>query len=105
MQITQDAEADLGRGTRVTLHLKEDAIDMAMASKLNSLIKQYSQYIQFPIRLWNSKQESEEVSTPHELAPCSLFMQLSLGSMLIPLAGVGVLQPTAAVLPAQPSGP
>ena len=77
-QITQDEQADLGRGTRITLHLKEDATEMAMASKLNSLIKQYSQYIQFPIRLWNSKQESEQVrraparSVFRESAACRL---------------------------------
>ena len=38
------------RGTRVTLHLKEDAYELADEKKLTDLIKQYSEFIQFPIR-------------------------------------------------------
>ena len=62
MQISQDQQVDLTRGTRVTLHLKEDAAEMASPAKLQTLIKQYSQFIQFPIRLWNSRQETDQVS-------------------------------------------
>ena len=61
MQISQDQQVDLTRGTRVTLHLKEDAAEMASPAKLQTLIKQYSQFIQFPIRLWNSRQETDQV--------------------------------------------
>merc|ERR1712023_16521 len=39
----------LGRGTRVTLHLKEDAHDYLSEDKLKELAKKYSQFIQFPI--------------------------------------------------------
>merc|ERR1712113_464146 len=39
----------LGRGTRVTLHLKEDAHDFLAEDKLKDLSKKYSQFIQFPI--------------------------------------------------------
>merc|ERR1712224_422630 len=39
----------LGRGTRVTLHLKEDAHDYLSEDKLKELSKKYSQFIQFPI--------------------------------------------------------
>jgi len=39
----------LGRGTRVTLHLKEDAHDYLSEDKLKETSKRYSQFIQFPI--------------------------------------------------------
>merc|ERR1719337_395065 len=39
----------LGRGTRVTLHLKEDAHEFLSEDKLKELSKKYSQFIQFPI--------------------------------------------------------
>merc|ERR1719389_1489638 len=39
----------LGRGSRVTLHLKEDAHDYLSESKLKDVAKKYSQFIQFPI--------------------------------------------------------
>merc|ERR1712207_51637 len=39
----------LGRGTRVTLHLKEDTHDYLSEDKLKEAAKKYSQFIQFPI--------------------------------------------------------
>lgn len=51
VQVRQDDGPDqLKRGTRVTLHLKEDAHELADDKKLGDLIKQYSEFIQFPIR-------------------------------------------------------
>merc|ERR1712115_250839 len=39
----------LGRGSRVALHLKEDAHDYLSEDKLKETAKKYSQFIQFPI--------------------------------------------------------
>merc|ERR1711904_96163 len=39
----------LGRGTRVTLHLKEDSHEYLSEDKLKDTAKKYSQFIQFPI--------------------------------------------------------
>merc|ERR1711988_369455 len=39
----------LGRGSRVTLHLKEDAHDYLSEDKLKEVAKKFSQFIQFPI--------------------------------------------------------
>merc|ERR1739845_141379 len=39
----------LGRGSRVTLHLKEEAHDYLSEDKLKETAKKYSQFIQFPI--------------------------------------------------------
>ncbi len=56
MQIREDIDGEpLTRGTRVTLHLKEDAAEYASDKKLGSLIKQYSEFIAFPIKLWAKK--------------------------------------------------
>merc|ERR1719158_1786410 len=51
----------LGRGTSVTLKLKEDAEEFLNQETLKKLITKYSQFIQFPIYLWTSKTESKEV--------------------------------------------
>merc|ERR1712110_1035363 len=53
----------LGRGTRVTLHLKEDAHDYLSEDKLKETAKKYSQFIQFPIYVKVKKEvdaDSEE---------------------------------------------
>ena len=56
-----EAPAPLPRGTRLTLHLKEDAYEYADDKRLQGLIKQYSEFISFPISLYTSKQERKDV--------------------------------------------
>merc|ERR1719446_256321 len=41
--------ATLGRGSRVTLHLKEDALDYLSETKLKESVQKFSQFIQYPI--------------------------------------------------------
>ena len=43
--------ADLPRGTSVTLHLKPEAKEFANASTIESIVKRYSNFVQFPIEL------------------------------------------------------
>merc|ERR1712232_651612 len=50
----------LGRGTRVTLHLKEDAHDYLSEDKLKDTTKKYSQFIQFPIYVKVKKEVDAE---------------------------------------------
>merc|ERR1719454_2708038 len=50
----------LGRGTRVTLHLKEDAHEFLSEDKLKELSKKYSQFIQFPIYVKVKKEVDAE---------------------------------------------
>merc|ERR1712190_169035 len=50
----------LGRGSRVTLHLKEDAHDYLSESKLKDTAKKYSQFIQFPIYVKIKKEVESE---------------------------------------------
>jgi len=59
----------LGRGTEITLHLKDDALHFAEESQIKSLIQKYSEFINFPIYLWTKKTETVEVPlTEEELA-------------------------------------
>merc|ERR1712242_547231 len=50
----------LGRGTRVTLQLKEDAHDYLSEDKLKETTKKYSQFIQFPIYVEVKKEVEAE---------------------------------------------
>jgi len=50
----------LGRGTRVTLQLKEDAHDYLSEDKLKEMSKKYSQFIQFPIYVKVKKEVEAE---------------------------------------------
>lgn len=51
----------LGRGTQVTLHLKEDALDFANEHELKKLVKRYSEFINWPIYLYVTKSVEKEV--------------------------------------------
>lgn len=68
--IVKDPRGDtLGRGTRVTLHLKDDAAEYVEQDKIKNLVKKYSEFIQYPIKLFLSKEirkEVEEEETPKE---------------------------------------
>ncbi|PID76769.1 MAG: molecular chaperone HtpG [Deltaproteobacteria bacterium] len=55
---TISEEPGLHRGTRIIIELKEDAKDYAQKWKIESIIKQYSAFVPFPIKL-----EEEVVNT------------------------------------------
>ncbi|KAJ3290410.1 hypothetical protein HDU79_003218 [Rhizoclosmatium sp. JEL0117] len=56
----------LGRGTEITLHLKDDALEFLEDHKLGELISKYSEFITFPIYLWKTKTEMVEVESDDE---------------------------------------
>jgi heat shock protein beta len=60
--VTKDPRGNtLGRGTRVTLHLKSDAMEYVEDEKIKNLVKKYSEFINYPISLYMSRTVSEEV--------------------------------------------
>jgi len=60
--LTKDPRGNtLGRGTRVTLHLKDDAVEFVEQEKIKNLIKKYSEFINYPIKLYISKDEKVQV--------------------------------------------
>uniref|UniRef100_A0A7N8YHS0 Endoplasmin n=1 Tax=Mastacembelus armatus TaxID=205130 RepID=A0A7N8YHS0_9TELE len=54
--VIEDPRGDtLGRGTTITLVLKEEASDYLELETIKNLVKKYSQFINFPIYVWASK--------------------------------------------------
>jgi len=67
--VTKDPRGDtLGRGTRVTLHLKDDAVEYVEQDKIKNLVKKYSEFIQYPIKLFISKEVRKQVEEEEEPA-------------------------------------
>jgi heat shock protein beta len=65
--VTKDPRGDtLGRGTRVTLYLKDDAAEYVDQEKLKNLVKKYSEFINYPIKLYISKDVKEQVPVEEE---------------------------------------
>ena len=68
--IRKDPEGNtLGRGTSITLYLKEDADEYLDQDKLEQIIHKYSEFIAYPIYLRKSKQEQvddEDAPAPAE---------------------------------------
>lgn len=59
--IVEDPRGDtLLRGTTVSLVMKEEAMEFLEPQKLRGLVEKYSQFINFPIYIWESKTETVE---------------------------------------------
>ena len=48
-------------GTRLILHMKEDASDYLETAKIEELLKRYSEFIEFPINVWKENTEYKQV--------------------------------------------
>ena len=60
--IREDTEGEkLGRGTRIVLQMKDDALEFLSTSKIKELVLKFSQFIPFPIKLRVAKEVEEEV--------------------------------------------
>lgn len=60
--VAEDPRGDtLGRGTEITLFLKDDATEFTNQENVKNLIKRYSEFITFPIHLRTTKMEEVEV--------------------------------------------
>merc|ERR1712159_551653 len=67
--IKEDPEGDsLGRGTEITLHLKDDCKEFTEGDKIKDLVKKYSEFISFPIYLKETKTVEKEVPVEEEPA-------------------------------------
>nr|CAB3469021.1 unnamed protein product [Digitaria exilis] len=56
----------LGRGTEIRLHLRDEAKEYLEEDKLKDLVKKYSEFINFPIYLWSTKEVDVEVPADEE---------------------------------------
>jgi len=60
--IRHDTGESLGRGTKIVLHLKDDQLEYLEDKKVKDLVKKHSEFIQYPISLWETKEKDKEVS-------------------------------------------
>merc|ERR1711904_93453 len=60
--VVKDANPDLGRGTKIVMHLKDDQQEYLDEKRLKELVKKHSQFVNYPISLWVEKTTEKEVS-------------------------------------------
>ncbi|CAK9156586.1 unnamed protein product [Ilex paraguariensis] len=61
--VTRDVTGErLGRGTKVTLFLKEDQLEYLEERRLKDLVRKHSEFISYPIYLWTEKTIEKEIS-------------------------------------------
>merc|ERR1712216_841505 len=60
--VVQDPNADLTRGTKIVMHLKDDQQEYLDEKRLKELVKKHSQFVNYPISLWVEKTTEKEVS-------------------------------------------
>merc|ERR1711981_28181 len=60
--VTKDTNPDLGRGTKIVMHLKDDQQEYLDEKRLKELVKKHSQFVNYPISLCVEKTTEKEVS-------------------------------------------
>ncbi|KAL7120972.1 hypothetical protein ACP275_02G155000 [Erythranthe tilingii] len=61
--VTRDtSDETLGRGTKITLYLKEDQLEYLEERRLKDLIKKHSEFISYPISIWVEKTTEKVIS-------------------------------------------
>ncbi|KAM7270751.1 hypothetical protein ACFE04_029965 [Oxalis oulophora] len=62
-----DPEKQLNRGTQITLYLREDdKYEFSDPARIQNLVKNYSQFVSFPIYTWQEKSRTVEVEEEEE---------------------------------------
>jgi len=56
----------IGRGTQVTLYIKEDQAEYLEERRIKDVVKKHSQFIGYPIKLLVEKERDKEISDDEE---------------------------------------
>merc|ERR1712156_977972 len=64
--VANSVSSPLERGTRITLHMKEDQMEYIEEKRIKEVIKKHSQFIGYPIKLLVEKERDKEVSDDEE---------------------------------------
>jgi len=64
--VIRDTGESLKRGTKIILTIKDDQLDFLEEKKLKDIVKRHSEFIQYPINLWITKEKEKEVSDDEE---------------------------------------
>merc|ERR1719383_942249 len=64
---SEEEAQGLGRGTRISLAMKEDQMEYLEERRLKDLVKKHSEFISYPISLWEEKTVEREVSDDEEM--------------------------------------
>ena len=64
--LISNEEGTLTRGTEIYLYLKESELEYLKMDRVKTVIKQYTEFINYPIELWESKEVEREVPVEEE---------------------------------------
>lgn len=80
--VVKDPRGDtLKRGTKVTIHLKQDAYEFCEEEKIKNLVRKYSEFINFPIYLRVKKEVTKEVPVEEEKQESKDDVEVTDGSV------------------------